>query len=288
LKNHTAYVHNANQVPKSIRRVGQLHGLIKPPSTKNSTAKQRLTEQNNPGAASVSAQAATNDKGPYNRRTIPKEWEQQLDVLFQQKEFAVVIRGLEGTLASLKELQTPIPREKKVAMLPPGIPAYIKDGLLWLRQAGFIQVLEQACERARKKMRAEAEEAFPLSVPKEHTKEVETGSLEDDFTLFPYTSSSSSYQPLSTGNIPEHFEIHHLDSGGQSSSSNVDSGHRVSGKSGLTEAKQAVLGTYANLECQECRKQKKRCDMSLPSCKHPLHRYENTLSTLCYLRVRNR
>jgi hypothetical protein len=281
LKNHTANVHTANQVPKSIRRVGQLHGLIKPPSTKNSATRQRLTEQNNPGAASVSAQTATNDSTQHHRiqidqgytsiyqdsnAAIPgavsaytslpksshpkdqgsnservgsfllKEWEQELDHLFQREEFVEVLQTLEWTLASVKKLPAALSSEERVKLLPPGVPDYIIAPLLNNNQADFIQILEQACERARKKIRTEKKKALALSLPVDTTR-----IFRDGFPLYYSKPYNSSYQPLSTGKLPGYYEIEHdLVSGGQPSSFNVDSGHRGSETSGPAEAEEEM------------------------------------------------
>lgn len=66
LRNHTSNVHNPDPVSKSIRRVGQLNGLIRAPKTRVNVTKQPSTGQNGPGNAFFGVQ--TNSNVPMARK----------------------------------------------------------------------------------------------------------------------------------------------------------------------------------------------------------------------------
>ncbi|KAJ4303250.1 hypothetical protein N0V90_002143 [Kalmusia sp. IMI 367209] len=55
-------VHNPNPAPKSIRRVGQLNGLIRPSVTGNSKREQQSAKPNTSGNAAVNMQTTSNSK----------------------------------------------------------------------------------------------------------------------------------------------------------------------------------------------------------------------------------
>jgi hypothetical protein len=67
------------------------------------------------------------------------------------------LEQMERKLAGFKATPGAISKGDRAAILPPGVPNYIKRHLLDLDLAPFIHVLEQTCERARKRRRAEVE-----------------------------------------------------------------------------------------------------------------------------------
>lgn len=193
LRTHTTKVHNSSPAPKSIRRVGQIHGLTKPSYAQNNVTQQLSTrrtgykstvpddqadnsvpnsraqpmldsfEHFSPDALDDGSTRAERAKSAVSFRYTGKI-AHLLDRLFQQEGFMDVWKSLELTL-SIKQSGTVITREDKEALVPPGLPDAIRKFLLDMPSTHLIITLEQACVRALRKIEEDGK-IIPPNTPK--------------------------------------------------------------------------------------------------------------------------